>query len=225
MFLPEVWIEFMKDREDFQVVYNDCLRRLTELTEDYCPDREDVFRCFEGLHPDDVRVIIMGQDPYTTKENGQCTADGLAFSSRQGSALTPSLNNVSKALEQTGHKLVSNDLTSWRDQGILLINRLLTISRHDGKWIGDEFWAPLTYCIVNELASRAEDTLFICLWGSKAHAFEEYVPVTGHATILKWRHPSPLGNQKVTEASPHFNKCSHFGTISAKYTDINWTNA
>lgn len=167
----------------------------------------DIYTAFRGLRPEDVRVVIVGQDPYHQPNQ----AIGVAFGIN--SELTtppPSLKNIVKELNEEGFHLSRDfyDLLHWRDQGVLLINTALTVERSKPN-IHAKFWKPITENIIKRL-SEVNSKVFV-LWGNNAKAmsdlikkYDETDSEFGHL-ILTSAHPSPLSARKGFFGNNHFN--------------------
>lgn len=183
------WFEFFGDdilQKISNINYN--IRCLEQVGEIIYPCEDDRFAAFT-IKPSDIKVVIIGQDPY----HGEDQANGLAFSVRRGVKLPPSLKNMFKEINSdTGcANNAIGDLTQWVDQGVFLLNRCLTVSKgqpgsHDS--IG---WHEVTEFIVSKLSNDYPDIVFLLL-GKKAQLLE-YV-INERSTVIKTSHPSPMGN-------------------------------
>lgn len=166
----------------------------------YTPAPTDILKAFERPLAD-VRVLIVGQDPYPTPGD----AMGLAFSVRAGQPMPRSLANIARELEaDTGERLVTGDLTSWADQGVLLLNRCLTVGlgapgSHRGRG-----WETITEAAIRAVAARALPLVAI-LWGKDAQAV---APHLADATILASAHPSPLSASRGFFGSRPFSRAN-----------------
>ena len=155
-----------------------------QLPDEFQPPRALVMRALE-TSPDDVRVVIVGQDPYPTPGH----AIGLSFAVNQGVALPRSLNNMMKELRTdladdiaSGTVTAGGDLARWADQGVLLLNRELTLP-------GNKLWQLVTDAALAALVRRREGRLVVVLWGNLAAKAE---PAAAGAQVLRSAHPSPL---------------------------------
>ncbi len=169
------------------------------------PAQDQVLHAFERTGFDRVKAVILGQDPY----HGPGQAHGLAFSVPKGVPAPPSLRNILKEVaEDTGKKnRSSTDLTEWADQGVLLLNTILTVE--EGKPMSHQNlgWDRLTAEVIRELAVQRDHLVFL-LWGSKARAFASVIPESKHL-VLQAAHPSPLS------AYRGFFGCRHFSRANA----------
>jgi uracil-DNA glycosylase len=171
-----------------------------DLTKTVLPPKEDRFSALRMTPPDDVRVVILGQDPY--HNHGQ--AHGLAFSVRQGS-VPPSLRNMYKELQDDlGVTRQSGDLSGWARQGVLLLNTVLTVRLHEPLSHRDRGWETFTERIVRIVAGRPGPCVFI-LWGAQAKRFARLVTNPSHL-VLTAPHPSPLSASRGFFGSRPYSK-------------------
>jgi uracil-DNA glycosylase len=174
------------------------------------PDR--VFRALEITAPHEVRVVILGQDPY----HGAGQAQGLAFSVAPGQTkLPPSLRNLLKEVQaDTGAaSICRNDLTPWARQGVLLLNAALTVEDGAPQSHAGRGWELLTDALLAFVAARAQPSVFM-LWGASAQrkrALVEQVGAMGHL-VLQANHPSPLSANRPPLP---FVGCRHFSQANA----------
>ena len=165
------------------------------------PAKEDIFNAFEYTGFEDIKVVILGQDPYHNV--GQ--AHGLAFSVNLGVAIPPSLRNMYKELEASveGFQISSHgDLTSWAKQGVFLLNTTLTVEAHKANSHKDIGWETFTDSIIQKISENKESVVFM-LWGAHARKKKSLIDGSKHL-ILESSHPSPLS------AYRGFLGCDHF---------------
>jgi uracil-DNA glycosylase len=164
----------------------------------------DVFRALHLTSPDDVKVVILGQDPYHGEDNGVPQAHGLAFSVPPGVRPPPSLRNIFKEIAATFDHAVPRHgcLDDWARQGVLLLNTVLTVERNRAASHAKRGWEPCTDTLIEHLATQHEGLVFM-LWGSHAQAKRQLLHGRGHQ-ILEAPHPSPLS------AHRGFLGCRHF---------------
>ena len=164
------------------------------------PPLDRVFACLDDVAPDDVRVVLLGQDPY--HQPGQAT--GRAFEVPAGFRLPPSLRNVMKlmARDLDTSDVPSGSLAHWPSQGVLLLNTLLTVKKGEPRSHRGVGWETVTDRIIEVVAATGRRSVFL-LWGE--HAQSKAALVTGeHNLILTAPHPSPLS------AHRGFFECRHF---------------
>lgn len=172
-------------------------------TGEYAPIQQRVMRAFQNSM-DDVKVLIVGQDPYPTRGH----AVGLAFAVEPGTNPLPkSLQNMMTELRDDLGKTVSNngDLTRWLPEGVMLMNRHLTVPVGESGGHMDLGWDQFTNRAVEELAKRLGEKLIVILWGKEAQALE---PLLGSAQIIKSAHPSPLSARRGFFGSKPFSKAN-----------------
>ena len=179
------------------------------------PRHEDVLNAIKLCPLNNVKVLIIGQDPYPSAEH----AHGLAFSSL--SKNTPaSLKNIFKKLEQDfkGSKHLSNTLTNWEKQGVLLLNTALTFEGKESKLLKEHttLWFPVIENIFSILKKRGN--LIVMRWGNHAQKSGAIFEGVKGITILDTSHPSPLSAHKGFMSSNHFKICND--TLGEKA--INW---
>ena len=168
------------------------------------PPYNQIFNALNQVKYNDVKVVIIGQDPY--HEIGQ--AMGMSFSVPDGIALPPSLKNIYKEIESefgiTCQK--TGDLTRWAKQGVLLLNAVLTVRQGQANSHKGKGWENVTAEIIKKLNERETPIVFL-LWGRNAGEFEKYITNKNHY-ILKSAHPSPLSAYNGFFGNGHFKKCN-----------------
>lgn len=164
------------------------------------PPRELVFHALQHVAPQDVRVVILGQDPY----HGAGEAMGLSFSVPAGVKIPPSLRNMYKELASDlgVAPAASGDLTHWAQQGVLLLNTSLTVEADNAGSHGKIGWQQVTDALIDAVNAHNPGCVFL-LWGNWAQGKAERID-TGRHAVLKAAHPSPLS------ASRGFFGCRHF---------------
>ena len=163
------------------------------------------YRALELVAPEDVRVVILGQDPY----HGAGQAMGLAFSVPRDVRVPPSLANIFKELAaDVGIARPSHgDLTSWARQGVLLLNTALTVEAGKAGSHARIGWDAVTSGVI-AMASRAAPAAVFMLWGNHARAKAHLIDMTRHR-VLEAAHPSPLSARKF-QGCRHFSLANHF---------------
>lgn len=169
------------------------------------PAPKNIFNAFDLCPFDQVKVVIIGQDPY--HEPGQ--AHGLCFSVQEGTAIPPSLINIYKEIESDlGRKSMTHgDLTSWAKQGVLLLNSTLTVQAHQAASHAGKGWEQFTDAVIRALAGRKN--IVYMLWGSYAQRKADYVNPEENL-ILKSVHPSPLSAHRGFFGNHHFSRANEY---------------
>lgn len=164
------------------------------------PPRESLFRAFNTTPFEDVKVVILGQDPY--HQPGQ--AMGLSFSVPKQQAIPKSLINIYNELyADLGIRNSHGDLSAWAKQGVLLLNTVLTVEANKPLSHKDKGWEQFTDTIIKHLSDRKQPLVFV-LWGRKA---QEKIPmIASHHLIIQSSHPSPLGAHRGFIGSRPFSK-------------------
>ncbi len=188
------------------------------------PPRELVFNAMRITPFEQVRVVIIGQDPYINehRELGP-EAHGLCFSVREGIPAPPSLKNIFKEIDDSLHggrqRRVSTDLTRWARQGVLLLNASLTVAAGKSNSHASLGWQVITDDIIKTVSDRREHVVFM-LWGAFARKKAELIDLTRHL-VLKTSHPSPLSAHKGFLGSGVFLKCNRYLKKNG-YPEIDW---
>ncbi len=166
------------------------------------PKTDDVFKALHLTPFNKVKVVILGQDPY----HGDGQAMGLSFSVPDGIALPPSLVNMYKELHDDLGVLAptSGDLTHWAEQGVLLLNAVLTVRAHQAASHKGKGWEVFTDAVLRALNDKADHVVFI-LWGGFARKKKALIDTTKH-TVIESAHPSPLSAYNGFFGSKPFSK-------------------
>ena len=186
--------------------------RLTEFvkneyaTKRICPPASLIFQAFDQCPIDQVKVVIIGQDPY----HGDGQANGLCFSVNDGVAFPPSLLNIFKEIERDfGEPIpLSGNLTRWAAQGVLLLNATLTVQAHTAGSHQGKGWETFTDAVIHELSTQRENVVFL-LWGSYAQKKGALIDPNRHH-ILKSVHPSPLSAYRGFIGNNHFSLANKY---------------
>lgn len=170
------------------------------------PPKAMLFNCFKVCDMNNIKVVILGQDPYHQK--GQ--AMGLSFSVAKDVKIPPSLNNIYKELEADMHitKPSHGDLTSWAKQGVLLMNTVMSVEAGKANAHQGRGWEQFTDRIMQELNTYQEPLVFI-LWGKPAQNKAKWITNEKHL-LLKSVHPSPLSAHRGFFGSKPFSKANAF---------------
>ncbi len=215
--LDKSWSEVLTPR--FDIDYKRKLFSWLENeynTKTIFPPKEKIFNALNLVPIEQVKVVIVGQDPYHVE--GQ--ADGLAFSCHNGTP-QPSLKNIFKEIHvDLGIDMSGNtDLTSWAKQGVLLLNTSLTVVAHTPASHANELWHTFTREIIKILNERNQPIVFM-LWGNHAKQFLPLLTNPNHL-ILQSAHPSPFSAYNGFFGCKHFSKCNAF-LSSHGLTPIDW---
>lgn len=169
------------------------------------PQYKDIFNAFRYTDYDEVKVVILGQDPY----HGDKEAHGLSFSVPDGIPMPPSLRNIFKELENDlGIKRTDTNLTDWAEQGVLLLNSIMTVVRNSPLSHKDKGWEIFTDNVIRKLGEREKPIVFV-LWGSYARSKKILIKNKNHL-ILESVHPSPLSASRGFFGSRPFSKINNF---------------
>lgn len=217
--IHESWKEKLKG--EFQ---KDYFKELVEfvrteyLSEVVYPPPKHIFRAFDLTPYDQVKVVILGQDPY----HGKGQANGLCFAVHEGTTLPPSLKNIFKEIESDlGEKPqhTSGDLSRWATQGVLLLNATLTVrsslaGSHQGKG-----WEEFTDAVIEKLSEEKENLVFI-LWGNYARTKGAKIDRSKHC-VIESAHPSPFSAYNGFFGSKPFSKANEYLKSVGK-KEIDW---
>lgn len=181
------------------------------------PQYKDIFNALRYTDYDEVKVVILGQDPY----HGENEAHGLSFSVRDNVKRPPSLNNIFKELENDlGIKKMNNDLTNWAKQGVLLLNSIMSVVKDTPLSHKEKGWEIFTDNIIKLLNEREEPIVFI-LWGGYARSKKKLI-TNKNNYIVESVHPSPLSAYNGFFGSRPFSKTNNF-LISKNIIPIDWS--
>jgi uracil-DNA glycosylase len=216
--LPASWVEVLAD-EFRKPYFHKLMKFVVEQRHQHTvfPPENDVFAAFQLTPYPDVKVLLLGQDPY--HDDGQ--AHGLCFSVRPGQTPPPSLRNIFKELhDDVGCKVPNNGyLVPWAEQGVMLLNAVLTVEAHKAASHKDKGWETFTDAVIHKLNERAEPVVF-ALWGAYARKKADFIDTRRHA-IVEAAHPSPLSANNGFFGSRPFSKIN---AALRKYghSDIDW---
>ena len=170
------------------------------------PRGTNIFRAFDKCPFDKLKVVIIGQDPY----HGEGQANGLCFSVNDGVQFPPSLRNIFQEVESdTGAPVpTSGNLDRWAEQGVLLLNAVLTVRAHEAASHAGRGWERFTDAVVREIAARREGVVYM-LWGSYAQR-KGAIADPARNCILKAVHPSPLSAYRGFFGCRHFSQANNY---------------
>jgi len=196
-------------RDEFVQPYFQLLRekvRSAYLGGRVFPHPSRMFRVFELCEPKDVRVVVLGQDPYHTPG----VADGLAFSSFPKNPVPPSLENIYKEIETEFGCVCARtpDLTKWVEQGVFLMNASLTVEAGKANAHADIGWHEFTDAVIRIVSRECEHVVFL-LWGNYARNKRSLIDASRHL-VLESPHPSPLSAHKGFFGNEHFKAANEY---------------
>ena len=170
------------------------------------PSMYDIFNSMKMTAFDDIKVVIIGQDPY--HEEGQ--AMGLSFSVPKGIEIPPSLKNIYKEISsETGFAMPNHgDLTGWATQGVLLLNTVLTVRKGQANSHKNKGWEAFTDGIIKKISEKKKKVVFL-LWGANARSKKALIDTKKHL-VLETVHPSPLSAYNGFFGSGHFVKTNEY---------------
>ncbi|MBP3643073.1 MAG: uracil-DNA glycosylase [Alistipes sp.] len=170
------------------------------------PKGRDIFRAFDKCPFEKLKVVIIGQDPY----HGVGQANGLCFSVGEGVPFPPSLQNIFKEVNaDTGAPIpTSGNLDRWAEQGVLLLNAVLTVRAHQAASHAGRGWEQFTDAVVRAIATRKQGVVYM-LWGSYAQR-KGAIADPNNNLILKSVHPSPLSSYRGFFGCRHFSKANDY---------------
>ena len=213
------WSKYLsveKEKEYFRNLYTFLNNRSTF---DIYPPRGSWFKAFEYSSFTSSRVIILGQDPY----HGEGQAEGLSFSVPKGITIPPSLRNIYKELnsdEVDFSQPEHGNLVSWAQQGVLLLNSVLTVEKNSPAAHANHGWEIFTDQVIRILNDNKQHLVFI-LWGAYANKKSELIDSDRHL-ILSSPHPSPFSAHKGFFGCKHFSQANEY-LLSTKQQPISWS--
>ena len=201
------WDEIMAG--EFDLPYYKQLRDLLKqeyFTKEIYPDMNNIFNAMKHASYSDIKAVILGQDPY--HEPGQ--AHGLCFSVQKGCPIPPSLQNIYKELNaDLGIPPAPHgELYKWADNGVLLLNTVLTVRRGQANSHKGKGWEIFTDDVIKKLNEREKPMVFL-LWGANARSKKQFITNPNHL-VLEAAHPSPLSAYNGFFGCRHFSKCNAF---------------
>jgi uracil-DNA glycosylase len=181
------------------------------------PPEHEIFSALNITRYSKVSVLLLGQDPY----HGQNQAHGLSFSVRPGTPLPPSLKNIFLELKSDLKVKIPDNgcLIPWAEQGVLLLNAVLTVRAHQPNSHRNKGWERFTDTVIQAVSQR-EDSIVFLLWGSYAHKKIELIDTERH-TIIKSAHPSPFSARKGFFGSRPFSR-TNLSLRKAGKKEIDW---
>ncbi|MGN8069018.1 uracil-DNA glycosylase [Mucilaginibacter sp. SG564] len=218
--LDPSWMEVLKDEfgKDYMIKLKDFLQKEKAAGQVVYPKNSEIFNAFNTTHFDDVKVVILGQDPY----HGAHQAHGLSFSVQKGIATPRSLINIYKELQTDipGFKIPAHgNLEDWAKQGVLLLNATLTVRASSPGSHQKQGWEEFTDEVIKTISDKKQGIVFI-LWGAFAQSKAALIDENKHF-ILKSPHPSPFSADRGFFGSKPFSKTNEILKREGK-AEINW---
>ncbi len=211
------WLDLIQQQEQ-EAYFKDLLIFLSKQRQEATiyPKNEEVFKAFSMTPFEQVKVVLIGQDPY----HGPNQAMGLSFSVRKETPLPKSLINIYKELyDDLAISNTHGDLSAWAKQGVLLLNTTLTVRRGEAFSHRDQGWERFTKTMIEILCQERDDLVFI-LWGNHARQFADMARSYGHY-VIESAHPSPLSAHRGFFGSRPFSKTNEY-LIKKNKTPIDW---
>ncbi len=207
MVINQSWDEILK--EEYQKEYFKNLQQFIDEeynTHSIYPPREDIWNGFKEVSYNEVKIVILGQDPY----HGEGQAHGMAFSVKPGVKIPPSLRNIYKELNQTMDFEIPDHghLIKWAQEGVLMLNTVLTVREGKPGSHKNKGWEKFTDAVIKKLNDRKSPIVFI-LWGAPAKKKIELITSPWHK-VLTAAHPSPLSAYNGFFGCNHFNKANEY---------------
>ncbi len=181
------------------------------------PPGKEIFRAFDSCEFEQVKVVIIGQDPY----HGPGQANGLCFSVCDGVRMPPSLVNIFKEIQADLGKPIptSGDLERWANQGVLLLNATLTVRASTPGSHQNKGWETFTDAVISTISSQKENLVFL-LWGAYAQKKGEVIDRNKHLVLMS-AHPSPFSADRGFFGCKHFSKANAY-LKSKELGKIDW---
>lgn len=200
--IPLAWAQALPE---LQAIADDVSGKLSQ-EHDIRPVPGLWYEALRRVSPQQVSVVILGQDPYHGEDHGIKQAHGLAFSVPDGVRPPPSLKNILTELQSDtgGKSQVTGNLSGWCEQGVLLLNASLT-TRGGIAGAHRKLWTPFTSALLSFLGSQAQPIVFI-LWGADAQKYKAVI--APHHVVIESVHPSPLSSYRGFFGSKPFSKCN-----------------
>jgi len=186
-------------------------------TQTIFPPGKEIFRAFDSCSFEEVKVVIIGQDPY----HGEGQANGLCFSVREGIRQPPSLQNIFKEIRNDLGKPIpsSGDLERWARQGVLLLNATLTVRSSSPGSHQNKGWETFTDAVIKIISNEKSNVVFL-LWGAYAQKKGEVIDRSKHLVLMS-AHPSPFSADRGFFGSKHFSKANDY-LRSKGLKEIDW---
>lgn len=195
-------------QDEMKKKYFECIKKFIKterLSKTIYPPACDLFNAFKLTDFKDIKVVILGQDPY----HGEKEAMGLSFSVRRGVRTPPSLRNIFKELyDDIGVERTNTDLSDWAKQGVFLLNTVLTVEKDKANSHKDIGWEIFTDYVIKQINDKLDNVVFI-LWGRQARDKKRLITNPNHY-IIESAHPSPLSAYNGFFGSKPFSKTNNY---------------
>ena len=215
--IPQNWLELLHDELE-QICFETLLYKLNKSlkTNKLLPPAKQIFKIYHHLSVKQTKILILGQDPY----HGVGQAHGLSFSVENNTKIPPSLINIFNEIkEDIGVNNNNGNLMNWVNQGVFLLNSVLTVDKGLPNSHQNIGWEKITDKTINLISNHNEHVVFM-LWGAKAQMKEALIDHEKHL-ILKTSHPSPLSSYRGFSGCKHFSKANAY-LKQFKGIEINW---
>ncbi|MBO4600700.1 MAG: uracil-DNA glycosylase [Bacilli bacterium] len=205
MKLNDGWLSIIKNDEKLYKKFSKITTYINSNKDIIYPSKENIFKAFNLTDFNNVKVVIIGQDPY----HGEGEANGLAFSLNEEVNITPSLRNIFKELkDDLNIDRKSKDLSGWAKQGVLLINSILTVEKDKPMSHKNLGWQEITDYIIKYISDNKSNVVFI-LWGRESEEKKKFIDENKHYVIIS-SHPSPFSARKGFFGSKPFSKTNNY---------------
>jgi len=213
------WLEKLKSKLDLS--FFDILNNKFNIEQNnyvIFPDYKDIFTAYNLTDLKNIKVVIIGQDPY----HGDDQAHGLSFSIRKGYKIPPSLRNIFKELyiDMNIDYPLHGNLEKWSAQGVFLLNSSLTVRRSEANSHKHLSWQEFTDATIEIISSELNNVVFL-LWGKDAQEKESLIDSNKHH-VLKTSHPSPFSARRGFLGCSHFSKTNTY-LLENNITEIDWS--
>jgi len=218
--IDKKWKEFLKEEfesKNFKKLWKFLEKEYSEKK--IFPAPKNIFRAFNEVPLEKLKVVIIGQDPYHTPG----IAEGLCFSIPHGAKVLPSIKNIYKEMEsdlKIKKDFSNGNLEYLAKQGVLLINQVLSVEAHKPGSHWKKGWEKFTASVIEKISAEKENLVFI-LWGKNAQEIEEHIQNKKKHLILKSAHPSPFSAHRGFFGNKHFSKTNKF-LKEKKLPEIEW---
>lgn len=219
--LHQSWLTVLANEfeQDYMHDLKNFLQQEKQKGKTIYPTGKNIFNALNSTHFDQVKVVIVGQDPY----HGPNQAHGLCFSVSEGIAIPPSLRNIYKELHTDMGFIIPNhgNLQSWAAQGVLLLNSVLTVNQAQAGSHQKKGWEKFTDKIIQQLNKQHKNIVYM-LWGAYAQKKGQTIDANTNL-VLQAVHPSPLSAHRGFMGCKHFSQCNTYLETHQKPI-INWQN-